>query len=123
MPLFNLDDATPNSVAQFGASIIRLDSVMSMDFSWNHEVNESSSVAYIVEVLYDCGIQKNYSCSKNELSKFLLYLDNINYLDGKFNIVSIDGFIESLHKKYYDLKTYQKIAKNNHSETFLDEDE
>jgi hypothetical protein len=37
-------------------------------------------------------------------------LDDIGYNDRMFVLNDIDAFIESLHKKYHDLKTYRKIA-------------
>lgn len=118
MPLFNLEDATPKSVAQFGTALIRLDAVLSMEFTWNHEVNEKSNYAYMVEVIYDSGFSKTYTCSRNHFYKFLMYLDNIGYMDSHYNISSVDAFIEDLHQKHYDLKTFKKITKINHPEEF-----
>lgn len=107
-----------------GSSLIRLELVMSIDFSWNHEVNETSNLAYIVEVVFSNGFQKSYSCSRNEMYKVIMSLEDTEFIDKSSVIPSIDTFIEKLHKKYYDVKTYRKILKNNQSQenSYLDED-
>ena len=110
MPLFNLNDSVPNNVAQFGNALIRLDSIMSMEFDWNPLVNDTNSYAYVLTVSYNNTAQIKYTGNRKDLVRFLMKLDDIGYNDRMFVINDIDAFIESLHKRYHDLKTYRKIT-------------